>query len=76
MYFLPIRSNKQKSFQWNTLNQNSLCHEDTSIHKPNNVLFPQMPPPRARGEALADCRVTICMGVNASMTAGTVINTV
>ena len=44
---VPITVNKNKSFQCNTFNQNSQCHEDTSINRIMSYL-PKMSPSFAR----------------------------
>ena len=62
-----------------SINQKNHCkyHEDINIHKQNHVLSPQnIPSLLQEMKFLTDCRATICTGVNASMTKGTMINAV
>ena len=59
-----------------TLNQNSQCHEDTSIHKQNHILSSKNFPLLQEMNFLPSCRARICTGVNAYMPGGPMINAV
>ena len=53
---VPITVNKNKSFQFNALNQNSQCHEDTNMNRIMSYL-PKAFCPVAREEVLARIKI-------------------